>query len=388
MLLNLLEMMVVIGSDSTITQANKFIYMISENNLTNLFFELVQIDSPTGHEDAVATFIEKKLAEKGIQYKIDSYGNVIAYVQGKSSFPILVTAHMDTVEPGRGISPFINNGVIKSSGETILGADNKAGVAAILEVVLSFEDIPENSLEIVFTKSEEVGNLGAVNLDYSLLKSKVGFSFDTGGEIGNVVVASPFYLRFDFNIVGKSAHAGKPEEAINVLTIFSEAMQKITLGKVSENTLCNIGIVNSGDARNTIPGLLTLQGEIRSYIKSELEETYNRVKEVFEFACTSHNANLEHSFELENLGFSFSDQDNIVRFGQEILQACGIEPHLIKATGCYDANVFYEKGIQVLNFSNGGYANHTVNEEITVKDLYATACFVEKILQVGYTNTP
>ncbi len=380
--------MVGIGSDPIITQANRFIHMISEINLTNLFFDLVQIDSPTGHEDAVVAFIEKKLAEKGIQYKVDSYGNIIAYVQGKSNETILLTAHMDTVEPGRGISPFINNGVIKSSGETILGADNKAGVAAILEAVLSFEDIPENSLEIVFTRSEEVGNLGAVNLDYRLLRSKVGFSFDTGGKIGNLVVASPFYLRFDFSILGKSAHAGKPEEATNVLPIFSEAMQKITLGKNSENTLCNIGIVHSGDARNTVPGALSLQGEVRSYSKPELEETYNRVKEVFESACTFHEATLEHSFEIENPGFTFSDQDNVVQYGQKIARLCGIEPNLIKATGCYDANVFYEKGIQVLNFSNGGYANHTVNEEITVKDLYATACFVEKILQVGYINTP
>ena len=109
-------------------------------------------------------------------------------MQGKSDLQILLTAHMDTVEPGRGISPFVADGIIQSSGETILGADNKAGIAAILEAVLSLEGMPENSLELVFTKSEEVGNLGAVNLDYSLLKSKVGFSFDTGGEIGNLAI--------------------------------------------------------------------------------------------------------------------------------------------------------------------------------------------------------
>src|SRR3989338_6943680 len=182
--------------------------MINEKRLVDTFLKLVQIDSPSGQEKILVNYLVDYIKSLSLPLLVvvDKSGNIICKTF-QNDKPILLTAHLDTVEPGKSIKPVIKSGVIKSDGTTILGADNKVGVVAILESLTSYFEKYRNlpSLEVVFTVSEEVGNLGAINLDYSSLRSKLGFSFDGGEPVGTITTASPYYTRFDITLIGKSA---------------------------------------------------------------------------------------------------------------------------------------------------------------------------------------
>ncbi len=339
------------------------------NRLINTFLEIVQIDSITGHEVKMANWIYSKLVKIGLSPIRDSYGNIIAKVAG-SGEPILLTAHLDTVEPGKNIKPIIEKGLIKSSNNTILGADNKVAVAIILELLENFAENKINrSLEIVFTLSEEVGNYGAVNLDYSLLKSKVGFSFDSEGEIGTIITASPYYDRFDIEIFGKSAHASQPENGINALKILNNVLNRITLGKVDEDTIANIGVVKGGSVRNTILGDLKINGEVRSFVDEKIKNTTEFIVDVFKDEARKMEAKIDIDVVRENPGFKFSKNEAVIKNAISVFNKMKIKPVLKESYGCYDGNIFIGKNIKVLNMCDGSKYSHTVNEYITVENL-------------------
>ncbi|MFN4212497.1 MAG: peptidase dimerization domain-containing protein, partial [Microgenomates group bacterium] len=225
------------------------------NYLIQLFTQICQIDSPTGFEKDMADFVFNFANQYANLVKKDKFGNV--YVRYGKNPKLFLSAHLDTVEPGRGIKPKIKDGYIVSDGKTILGADNKVAVAAILQLLKEAkEENGQYSFETVFTLSEEVGNYGAINFDYSLLLSKIGFCFDSSNPLGAIIVASPFYERFDLKIIGKEAHASKPDEAKNVLLPLKEILHKQKFGKIDKYSLLNIGVIKGGFVRNTIPGEL------------------------------------------------------------------------------------------------------------------------------------
>lgn len=354
------------------------------NRLINTFLEIVQIDSITGHEVKMANWIYAKLKKIGLNPVRDNYGNIIAKVEGKGD-PILLTAHLDTVEPGKNVKPIVENGLIKSSNNTILGADNKVAVAIILELLENFaENKIDRSLEIVFTLSEEVGNYGAVNLDYSLLNSKVGFSFDSEGEIGTIITASPFYNRFDLKIIGKSAHASQPENGINALIILKNVLSKVTLGKVDEDTIANIGVVNGGSVRNTILGELEVKGEVRSFVEKKIVNATQKIIEAFEYEAKAFGAHIEYEVVRENPGFKFDKNEPLIKKATKVFEDLNIKPKLKESYGCYDGNIFVGHGIKVLNMCDGSKYSHTVNECITVDNLNLISNVLMNLVMIKY----
>lgn len=343
------------------------------NRLTDTFLKLVQIDSPTGSEANISEFVIHKLVSLGLDTIKDNYGNVIAKLKGKTE-SVLLTAHLDTVEPGRGVKPVIENGIIKTSGDTILGADNKVAVAIILETVERLVERKEDiSVEVVFTLSEEVGNYGAVNLDYSLLKSKFGYSFDSEGEIGTIITASPYYDRFDIEIFGKSAHASQPENGINALKILNNVLNRITLGKVDEDTIANIGVVSGGSVRNTILGNLKINGEVRSFVEEKIKNTTEFIVNVFKDEARKMEANINIDVVRENPGFKFSKDEAVIKNAINVFNKMKINPVLKESYGCYDGNIFIGKNIKVLNMCDGSKYSHTVDEQISLENLYKIA---------------
>ncbi|CAN5296985.1 tripeptidase T [soil metagenome] len=349
---------------------------MTNSNILNTFLKIVQIDSPTGYEQQMSKEIKILLDNIGLNSEIDRHGNVIAFLSGNKNFsPYMVNAHLDTVEPGRGIKPKIENLWIKSSGNTILGADNKVAVAAILEAIrlLVLEDPQKrHSLEIVFTTSEESGNLGAIGLDYSKIKSRFGYSFDVSSmKLGDIMISSPFYNRIEIEIeiIGKSGHAKNPEKGINVLPIFAKAINKLKLGRVSENTLVNIGIVKIGEAVNSIPGNASIVGEVRSTIKKELEETTSEIIKIFTDSVKGSGVKLESKIVRENAGFKYDKDDKFVKRTVRIGESFGLNPKLIDSFGCADANIFAEHGIKMLSLADGSMGAHTVDEKIKINDL-------------------
>ncbi len=326
-----------------------------------------------------------RLQQLNLAAHADEHGNVIATLpasNGRAAEPvILLNAHIDTVEPGKNIVPIVENGMIKSSGDTILGADNKVAVAAILEVVQTLQEqaLSHSTLEIVFTTSEETGNYGAVGLDFSKLHATRGYTFDSGLALGTIILASPFYNRFDITLTGTAAHASRPEQASSVLPVIQEALAKIQLGRISENTVANIGIVEVGHARNTVPGTAVISGEVRSFLKTELDEVTEKITTAFQDAVSEKNVECSVDVVLENDGYLFDEQDAFVQEAMQRIQATGITPTAQKSSECFDANIFNSKGIPTLNIANNVQGMHTINEQIAVSDLQQLAQIVLNI---------
>lgn len=361
--------------------------MINEKRLIENFITLIKIDSPTGFESNIVKFLQAFLIENNLvdETNIDSFGNLYARKKGAGE-PLFFTDHLDTVEPGRSIKPIVSNGYIQSDGTTILGADDKASVAAILEMlfVLKEQNIQHHPLECIFTISEEIGNLGAINFDYSLLKAKTGFCFDCSWPLGTFVTASPFYERFDLDLIGKSAHASRPELAINVLPALVEVLNNTTLGALDNETIFNIGVVNGGSVRNTILGIMHIEGEIRSFNERKLE----RYKASFMRQIKKTLNNSEVTFKIEwvreNPGFKLSTRE-VKRLAQKITPAinnCEITLNPTELWSVSDTNIFMQHNLACINLGSGREFAHTTRERINVQNLSNLAKLMIQLSQI------
>ncbi len=356
--------------------------MIDENRLIKTFYELVKIDSPTGEEKVLAGEILKRLQELSIQAIKDNYGNIIAHL-GDGSDRIMLSAHLDTVEPGRGINPIVENGVIKSDGTTILGADNKVAVASILEVlhVIKEQNVTHQPLDIVFTLSEEEGNYGAINLDYKQITAQKGYCFDSVAPIGTIVTSAPFYYRFDIKIIGKSAHASRPDQAINALTIVGQVINQLKQGQLDDATIMNIGVINGGQVRNTVMGEVLLKGEVRSYYEDRIINELNLIEETLKNICSQFSGNYELKSDRENGGYVINQNDEVIVMAVKAINQLQVGHRLIDSWGCSDANIFHEYGINILNLGDGVENAHTVNESITITDLSKLANLILNLIR-------
>lgn len=353
--------------------------MINQQRLINTFCDLVRIDSPTGQEQNVAQYIQNWLQKNlAINPQQDNLYNVFATYEGGDNKTLLLNAHTDTVEPGCGIEPIVTNEKITSAGNTILGADNKAALAAILEAVLTIHEnnLPHPSLELLFTSQEESENVGALQFDHTQIKSKDGYCFDCAQPIGNIIIASPYYIRFDVTITGKEAHASKPEQGINIIPLLQKYLQNIPLGNV-DDCLVNIGLISAGTARNTIMGTAKLSGEIRGFhenkVLAKLEELKNifRSQEGIETIFTHYK---------ENDGYIIDQNNKHLLYTEKILQNNKIKTHRIFDGGCSDANIFRTKGINIINVAEGIYHPHTTNEYVKLSEFKTLTNLMIKLI--------
>jgi tripeptide aminopeptidase len=364
--------------------------MIDTTRLIETFKTIVAIDSPTGREQPMVDFLTHFFSTSRATIATDEHRNVLVTVAGHGahtdSTPLFFNAHIDTVEPGRGIECIVDGDTLRSKGETILGADNKVAVAALLEMltVLEEKQLDHPPLEVLFTASEEVANLGALHFDYTKLSATHGYSFDSGEDTGTIIIASPYYNRFDITIHGKASHAARPEQGINALDIFCLGYATFRMGRISENTVCNIGHIEAGHVRNTVPGELTIRGEVRSFVEKELEETTELIVENFTKKAEHYGATITVDVVRENGGFDYAEDDAFVQFGATHVHACSKTPRFFRASGCYDANIFSEKGIKVLNFANGSRDSHSTNEHISIADFVYTTELALSLAQTPY----
>lgn len=342
-------------------------------SVVEIFLEIVKIDSPTGHEVMMTRYVQNYLTKLGLEPYCDSEGNVGVFIPGDSSLePIFFNAHLDTVEPGKGIKPQIDAGFIHSDGTTILGADNKTAVAAILDTInqLHSSKTIHHPLDVFFTVSEEGGSGGAINFDYSLLKAKNGYAFDVAGEeFGTVITSAPFYNRLSIELIGKSGHARLPEEAVNVLPVFIKAMNQLPLGRVSSNTLVNIGVINSGSSANTIPGQMNITGEVRSTVETELEKITNQYKNTLTDSARDLGATVKFNAKRENTGFKINSDNQFLKDTLVKLRQFGVSPVTKDSFGCADSNYFAEHGLTTINISDGSIGAHTTLERISISNL-------------------
>ncbi|MCK4240658.1 MAG: M20/M25/M40 family metallo-hydrolase, partial [Candidatus Atribacteria bacterium] len=280
--------------------------MVNEKRLIESFMELVKIDSISREEKVVADFLVKKLKDLGLEVKVDqagekvksNSGNIIARLKGsvKKATPIMFSAHMDTVVPGKNINPLCDGEKIVSDGKTILGADDKAAIAALLEAlhIIKEKNISHGDIEIVFSICEEIGLKGAKNLDISSLNARIAFVLDAGGQVGKIITTAPSQNSLKIIIYGKSAHAGSnPEEGINAIQVAGFALSRMKLGRIDEETTTNIGIISGGKATNIVPDEVTLEGEVRSRKEEKLDKYTEQLKKIAEDTAQEFKAKAE-----------------------------------------------------------------------------------------------
>jgi tripeptide aminopeptidase len=346
------------------------------DDLVKTFIQLVTIDSPSSNEDIFADHFINSLKPLVDTVTKDKYGNIYARLEGEGT-PLFYTGHLDTVEPGRRIKPQIKDGYITSDGTTILGADNKSSLACMLQAIdkLKKEKIKHHTLEFVFTREEETTTGGAINFDYSLLQSKTGYCFDGVNKLGSIILASPFYQHFDLKIIGKAAHASKPQEGINVLNVFKDILSGFPLGRLDDNTVFNMGTFSGGHVVNTIPGEMIIHGEIRGFVEKAINKYIDIFTTVVKKACEKYKATYEMQFVPDNPGYKFAETDSFVIKAKEAMQHVEITPLPLESWAVSDANIFNQHDLTCLNLGDGVEFPHSVQERIKISDM-------EKLVQL------
>ena len=348
--------------------------MINQDRLVNTFLELVRIDSPIGQEAAIGRHLAERLQALGLETEFDEIGNLVGRTNGVGDDWLLLSAHMDTVGTDTGIEPVIRDGVIYSAGDTILGGDDKSGVAAILEVLqtLREHDLAHPPLEVVISVGEELGLYGARNMDTGKLRARHGVILDAGGPTGHLVVAAPGQDSLVFTVHGVSSHAGsEPERGINAIRVASEAIAAMPLGRIDFETTSNIGIIEGGTARNIVPDRVRVVGEARSRDAKKLETLTASILDAFNGAAARHNTRVDCDVTRAYDAYRLPEQTPIVQATATSARELGYEVMLRSSGGGTDGNIYNAAGIACVVISTGMEDVHTPNEHIAVADMAA-----------------
>jgi len=367
--------------------------MINSQRLINLLMDMVRIDSPSYQEANYKEYLYSHLQSRGLLVKEDhagaaigsNSGNLIAFLPGRqlTSPVVLLGVHMDTVQPGKGIEPQLRDGIVVSAGSTILGADDKAGVAAVLEVleILLTGEVAHPPLELVFTIAEEQGCMGVKALDMAMVKAEFGYVLDSDGQAGEIVYKGPGGNIINWQITGRAAHAGMcPEAGINAIQAAAQAIAGLKLGRIDEETTCNIGLIDGGTARNIVPEKCYVKGESRSLDGDKLRELTDKMAADFKAAVEAYGASCETTVEHLYPAYELRPEERVLQLASQAAIDLGLTPHLVKSGGGSDANIFNSRGLPVANLGVGMQHPHTTQECIRVSDLEAVTRWLYQII--------
>ena len=378
--------------------------MINQERLNSLLIELIEIDSLSRRERDVALRLQRELEDLGARVFIDdagekvggNVGNLIAHFPGTApgAAPLLLSAHMDTVVPGEGIRPVRDGDILRTDGRTVLGGDDKSGVAIICEVL---RVIRENGLrcgdvDVVFTICEEAGLIGAKCLDVSRLRARTGLVLDSD-SVGFLFTRAPAANRMEFRVFGLEAHAGVcPERGINAIQVAARGIAQMRLGRIDHETTANIGVVEGGMAVNIVPNQVVLRGEARSHDPEKLARQTEHMQRCLEEAASHsvleldgrrHSARIEAKIDRDYDRMDVPESAPIVKLVHAAAKNLSLEVKTLATGGGCDANVLNQKGLVVANLSTGMREIHTVNEWLDLKDLHLSARIVLEILQLN-----
>ena len=372
--------------------------MINTQRLAQRFKALVEIDSLSRQELDVALELEKTLTAMGAIVCYDTAGekvggncsNLVAKFKGTVDVePVFLSGHMDTVGPGEGIKIRFEDGIFRSDGTTILGADDKSALAIILEVmdVILENKIDYPRVEIIFTVCEEIGLLGAKHFDYSLIDSKFGYILDSTDTHG-IVTKAPAANKIIIKIYGKAAHSGaEPENGVSAIMVASKAISALKLGRIDEETTCNLGTIKGGVATNIVPDFVEIHGEARSHDVGKLKRITDNIVNTFYTIAEGFEENsdfprIEAVVENDFTNTNISENHRAIKLARKAADNLGITLASKTIGGGADANIFFGKGIVAGVLGTGMTAVHTLNESIAIKDMENSANLVLEILKV------
>lgn len=370
--------------------------MINKQRLLDNFLELADINSPSGCEAEIALVLKHKLEQLGFDVCIDdagvkansNTGNLIARKSGSlpDAQSILFSAHMDTVSPTTGLCCSIKDGVVCSGGDTILGADDKAGIAAILEAlkIVLEENISHGDIEVVFSICEEIGLVGVRHLDMPQIKSKLCFVYDIGKPVGSVTVSAPTQDNLKIQVKGKAAHAGaNPEDGINAIVAASKAISRMRIGRIDFETTANVGIINGGCATNIVPETVEILGEARSRDRDKLAAQVEHMKQVLDETAAETGAQITMDISRSYNGYRLSPDDHVVQIALKAARRAGIEPELHETGGGSDANILNEREILAVPIGVGYDKPHCCDEVMPIDDLVRCASMALEIIKIA-----
>ncbi|HAA46925.1 MAG TPA: hypothetical protein DCE03_00295 [Synergistaceae bacterium] len=360
--------------------------MVDEKRLLGNFLELVTIKAPSFQEKPVAEVLHDMLSKMGLSVHVDetcgktgsNTGNVIARLEPSRGFTewVAFSAHMDTVAVEREVTPQVKDGVIFSDGQTILGADDRAGIAAILEAleVVVGKALPHPGLELIFTVAEEQGLLGSKALAPDGLKAQQAFVLDSSMEPGYIIVAAPTQYKLFWTVQGKAAHAGvAPEEGISAIMAASAGIVNVPQGRIDAETTANIGVIKGGKATNIVCDRVDIQAEARSLEDAKVERQVEAMSQAMRKGVEEKGGRLEERRELSYPGYRMSEDAPVVFKAIEAVRRCGLKPQLVSAGGGSDANILNSKGISAVNLALGMEKVHTPEERISVPAIVKAA---------------
>ncbi|MGI6405201.1 MAG: M20/M25/M40 family metallo-hydrolase [Syntrophaceticus sp.] len=368
---------------------------IDEERLFQEFIKLAEIASPSCKEREIADYLKNRLNELGLAVEEDdtaskiggNTGNLFARLPGKEGLePLFFACHMDTVTPGEGVKVVFEEGVFRSQGDTVLGGDDKAGIACILEVLQMIRDEKTSHcpLEILFTVGEEKGLLGSKNFDINKITAKLGYVLDSSGSPGGIVTAAPAQNIIYITVRGKSAHAGfEPERGVNAIRIASEIISRLRLGRIDEETTSNIGIIEGGKATNIIPDAVYIEGETRSLDRAKLDAITEEITREFEQVKEIPGAKSEIRVEFEYPEYKLEAEQKVVEFAAEAIKRAGLDVRLETSGGGSDANIFNAAGLQVANLAVGMQNAHTTEEFMESRDLVDVTHILWEMVQMS-----
>ena len=361
---------------------------INQGRLVETFTELIRINSPSFGEREIGEFLRRRLENVGCTVEFQEYErsfNLIGFKKGTTPDipPLLLSGHMDTIEPTEGIAFSVDNEAIRSTGNTVLGADDKSALAQIIEAltVINEKDLSRGDLEIVFTSAEETGLFGARNLDFNRLKSRHALILDSSGSVGNIVIAAPTHYTYEMKITGRAAHAGiEPEKGISAIRAASKIISKVPDGRINAETTANIGVIKGGTATNVVPKEVVIKGEVRGHDNMVLEGTKKTILDTAKMIAEKEGVRLEITGQDEYHAFMIDESEPFLRFIDGVYKGCGIEPvHAITGGGS-DANIFNHRGIIAINISTGMQKVHSTEEHIYIKDLFNGSLVVLSVI--------
>ena len=367
--------------------------MINKNRLVKRFIKYVKVASLSKKEAKFMKLLKKELSAMGIRYSQDDTGRRIGGDCGNLYFrikgnvrggrAILLNAHVDTVGPGENIEPKIRRGKIFSDGTTILGADNKAGVAVIMEIakMLTERKVPHGDIEVVLTVAEEIDLTGSKFVRRGSIKAKFGYVLD-GGDVDEIINKAPSQDSIEVKITGRAAHAGvHPEKGINAIKVASEAISKMKLGRIDHETTANIGVISGGIAKNIVPENVTLVGEARSHDLNKLRRQIVHMGNALHKACVKYGAKLNFRVTPAYRSFEIPASHESLLLAKAAAKNIGLKIKVKATGGGSDANIFASMGLPCLILGVGADNVHTKKENISIDEMAAGARLVLNIIK-------